>query len=582
METLIEAGFPEAFANELVSRLSESAASQEASTASDKDELLSLLHITDSSRVIASSTVEPFQRLWILSHTPVTSMLPSKHKRDRIKAHRLALGSKHQPLYYKDIPLLNCIRHSYAMANCCSLGLLGEEESVGFTLFWVTGSVAKGDEMLCNWLHPMRKGSPRFSAMCLAMCGHWDGENQTCIANEEERVEHEDIVAKARKSQCGGGRKEEEPLAEEAVISFDVKSSMKVFSDLTIVTDSLPVEGGGVQFVRCEEKGEADIWHIAQHVRGFKDLPKQVFINQFPYEGGIVRKDLLGQSIRKYCCKGSYVPSWFLPSFDLSTEFPQLLNHSKMRKGSLWVVKPAMGTRGAAIEVTDSIAAIVESGCAPGGDRIAQLYLPDPLLLVREGSERGRKFDCRTYVFVRGLGGDEEDPEVFVHNWYYARVAMKEFELTSSRLNDKDIHQTVRKYDGDCDGVQEDSILPREVLLGSEFSRYGKSHDISASSWVKVEERVVEMIKELFDGIRELVLPWSRSRAVYGLDWATCYQDGEILPKLIEVNYCPDLSSIETLYDIDVFLMDMFTCLYAPSVGQGNWTAVYPISGKTS
>ncbi len=127
-------------------------------------------------------------------------------------------------------------------------------------------------------------------------------------------------------------------------------------------------------------------------------------------------------------------PSWWLPCYDLSTEFhtfaeeydSRMTNHLPNR----WIIKPAQGARGighkvifsqdaAGLQQAAASAPLFQNdllnlvaGCSEGVnttrihpdtlpfdgvDRIAQLLVHRPLLV------RGRKFDIRVFVFVRSF-----------------------------------------------------------------------------------------------------------------------------------------------------------------------------------
>jgi hypothetical protein len=136
------------------------------------------------------------------------------------------------------------------------------------------------------------------------------------------------------------------------------------------------------------------------------------------------------------------MPAWYLPSFDLSTEFHYFLEELRDRFHKLemntWIIKPAIGTRAVghyilkdhrdsttrksleemAIEAalvapklkyssiwheiireqTKQLQMPFENALqTPNNDRIAQQLVIHPLLV------QGLKFDLRIYVFVRSF-----------------------------------------------------------------------------------------------------------------------------------------------------------------------------------
>jgi hypothetical protein len=171
-------------------------------------------------------------------------------------------------------------------------------------------------------------------------------------------------------------------------------------------------------------------------MKDFLKMPVHQRVCQFPYESALIRKDLLPLTVRQYCRDtDGNLPYWWLPCFDLSTEFHLFAEeHRKRFQAGLsnrWILKPAQGARGmghrivedstdqglhfSAIfappinDITVTKLAGVDSfedvenviGATPmnydGMDRVAQLLVDQPLLM------RDRKFDMRCFVLVRSF-----------------------------------------------------------------------------------------------------------------------------------------------------------------------------------
>jgi hypothetical protein len=225
-----------------------------------------------------------------------------------------------------------------------------------------------------------------------------------------------------------------------------------------------------------------DVLWVAAPLRGLGSLPPRLLVNQFPFEGCLVRKDLLPATALRAAAMeaasagsaggdtvaatgdtpqqrlqrlqgpaplvlaGQVWPPWFLPSYDLATQAHTFLaadaelRQRAGRRESVagdgtrcaprWVVKLAGGTRSADPCVAADAATVLRysDGGAPGGDRIAQLYADAPLLLCG-----GRKFDLRVYVAVAAFA---PTLTAAVHAEYYGRVAAAPYR---SRRRDTDV-----------------------------------------------------------------------------------------------------------------------------------------------
>ena len=156
----------------------------------------------------------------------------------------------------------------------------------------------------------------------------------------------------------------------------------------------------------------------------------------------VVSQDLLILTIRQYCTKrlpdGSITyPEWWLPCYDLSTEFHLFESDYRDRLATVhddcnpdsqashnsWIVKPAGGTRALGHTIVTSadeaglhriaalcpkvdilysstdptIATGVRPLTSPVGDKIAQLLIYRPLCVYE------KKFDLRVFVLVRSF-----------------------------------------------------------------------------------------------------------------------------------------------------------------------------------
>ena len=237
---------------------------------------------------------------------------------------------------------------------------------------------------------------------------------------------------------------------------------IKVFTDYDVIVDVFKLFVTNVcgtdiitdfnwKFELVDSKDDADYLFLTEHIRNFFSIPHSQRVNQFPYEGGFVRKDLLALTVRKYCPHAQ----WWLPCFDLSTEFHLFFHavhnrHATMQH-NLWIIKPAQGSRGVGHYIAcspdgdvegvlrTSAACIMESP-PEGSEYVAQLLVRDPLLVY------GRKFDLRLFVVIKSFIPFEG----YMHKWYFARLANKKYNNTDlESLQDREVFLTVNCYSED-------------------------------------------------------------------------------------------------------------------------------------
>ena len=338
---------------------------------------------------------------------------------------------------------------------------------------------------------------------------------------------------------------------------IDIKdtNNIKIYTDYDVIKNEvINYLSSNINIVDKED--DADFLFLTTHVKDFLKINK--ILSQFPYEGGIVSKDLLPLTVRGYCYKNhngkSIPPSWWLPCYDLSTEFHLLsLEYKRRQKFGLsnkWIKKPAQGTRGLGHSINDdteglrgiaNAAPLLKSFDNPDSestititDRIAQLLVEKPLLV------NGYKFDLRVFVVVRSF----IPFEAYVHNLFYARLANKAYDI--NKIKDNEVMLTVNCYSDNEDIANKQQRLTREKLKIALESEY------EGLNWEEESiERMYTLLAEFFGGVSSSIGSWPNSRAYYAVDIIFDHTNQIPMPYLVEVNFMGDLHGMENAFEPD-------------------------------
>jgi hypothetical protein len=201
---------------------------------------------------------------------------------------------------------------------------------------------------------------------------------------------------------CKGATKRCDPRGEmttDAVL--DAEQPICVYTDYDFARDVI-AQLFPAGFVLVDDPEQASYVLMTRHIKDFLSVRPNLRVSSFPYEGGFVRKDLLPLTIRRHCyahsspladddssiSAQSSPPSWWLPCYDLSTEFHLFAAEYERRRGSgednCWIVKPSQGTRAQGHTVVTSTMTLADVAAAAP-------QLPKPLLSKLQAACRTRR-----------------------------------------------------------------------------------------------------------------------------------------------------------------------------------------------
>jgi hypothetical protein len=140
-----------------------------------------------------------------------------------------------------------------------------------------------------------------------------------------------------------------DPRIEQILEGRSIRKPVRVFTDYEVLLYEVTLLSDHFELVDNMES--ADFIFTTKQTKDFLNFPINQRICQFPYESALIRKDLLPLTVRQFCYQADgNPPNWWLPCFDLSTEFHLFAEeHSRRTDQGLsnrWILKPAVGTRG--------------------------------------------------------------------------------------------------------------------------------------------------------------------------------------------------------------------------------------------
>lgn len=306
------------------------------------------------------------------------------------------------------------------------------------------------------------------------------------------------------------------------------------------------------KFEIADDVDKADILWYTEHYKDYLQLSNsspEKFVNQFPYEYVLTVKDLLCITGRRYS-KTQKAP-WLPITYNLVNEIGNFVSYFEKRaengEANYWIIKPYNLARGMDIHITNNLNYIMRLPVT--GPKIAQEYLTNPVLFYREDCLGKVKFDVRYVILLKRVN----PLDVYVYKNFFLRFANKPFELNA--FEDYEKHFTVMNYNENA---------PLKHMKCDEFmSKWQEQY--ASHEWGEIETKIYRMIREIMECATAVsppcgIAPSPQSRALYAVDLMLDWQDGEIQPKLLEINFMPDCERACQYYGN--FYNDIFKLLF--------------------
>ncbi|KAL9984252.1 hypothetical protein ACROYT_G006525 [Oculina patagonica] len=445
---------------------------------------------------------------------------------------------QYRPLWFVMDEFGSCIKHSDDPSFAVSF-IHYAPLGVSFSVLWPLKDMNYGEEVTRDYLPHVKE--PLMRECCLLP---WFPEkltdkewiNKLSAESTLEFVQKELSVLQIKNWQS-----EVYPNLEKTEPTPSTTNSDKIYR---VYTDVHQVKNflTHPRFVLVDNREEADILWIQEHFKDFRSLQESgKFINQFPNENSLVCKDLLAA-----VCQNANLsetgkeddllrrgPEWLPVTFNLNLELPVFLDHYLKRKerglDNHWICKPWNLARALDSHVTSNLNYILR--LRETGPKVACKYIENPVLFHREDVGHV-KFDIRYLVLISSA----KPLVLHADKVFWLRFANQPFSLDSFDVYSK--HFTVMNYK---DSEQLKQVHHHEFI--PMFEKQYPSH-----KWADVEAKIFKMFREMFeaavsDSPPRTLLHCSQSRAFYAVDLMIKWADdgsNEIIPQVLEVNYCPD------------------------------------------
>ncbi|KAH1015489.1 tubulin--tyrosine ligase-like protein 12 [Dendroctonus ponderosae] len=307
------------------------------------------------------------------------------------------------------------------------------------------------------------------------------------------------------------------------------------------------------KFETTDDVDKADILWFTEHYKDYQLLSEaspDKFVNQFPYEYILTVKDLLCITCRRYKNNTGKAP-WLPVSYNLVNEVGNFVSYfekcEENGKENYWIIKPYNLARGMDIHITNNLNYIMRLPVT--GPKIAQEYLINPVLFYREDCQGKVKFDVRYVILLKKV----KPLEVYVYKNFFLRFANKPFALNA--FDDYEKHFTVMNYNVNATLKH----MKCDEFLTKWQEQYAK-HE-----WNEIENKIYRMIRDIMECATAVPHPCGiahspQSRALYAVDLMLDWLDGEIQPKILEINFMPDCERACKYYEN--FYNDIFKLLF--------------------
>ena len=270
-----------------------------------------------------------------------------------------------------------------------------------------------------------------------------------------------------------------------------------------------------------------------------KSLIKYQKFDVFPISNEICRKSSLYQNYKpmklKFPKDFNYMPRTYIMPYDKKIVEKKFLNYT-IKTNNLYIVKPKVSSRGRGIHLFDNYKNSVKD------DVLISKYISNPHLI------NGKKYDIRLYVLVTGFS----PLKVYVFNEGIARISSELFTLDISKLKNPYIHLTntsINKKNLNYKRVTDPSKDDGNDWTLTVLKKYiKKKHNIDFDKIIlpKINDIIVKVFLTVLESAdkkdKERYIQPGTIYQIFGFD---ILLDTKFKPWLLEVNYGPDMNSID-------------------------------------
>lgn len=357
------------------------------------------------------------------------------------------------------------------------------------------------------------------------------------------------------------GRIEESLPEEELTPVIDRNQPLKVYSDYEFVNKYLT----DPEFEVVDDSENAQILWLTKHFKGFNELSKNfpnTFVNQFPFENVVTIKDLLAIICRRSIDKHhdpetlETYPSWLPTTFNLKTELKQFVSYYQHREekdlDNYWIIKPFNLARSLDTTITCNLSQIIR--LSQTGPKIAQKYINNPVLFYRPDANGKVKFDVRYVILLSKV----KPLEAYIYKKFFLRFSNVPFSMSDFDVYEK--HFTVMNYG--------ENLVLKHIRCEDFVNLWKEQYE--NNSWDDIEDDICKMLKEVFTNATKENPPKgiadnAQSRGLYAADIMLSHENGKFQPKLLEINFVPDMKRACEYYN--ECYNDIFKLLF---LGQDN------------